>query len=67
MWRLTILLWVMLGTVFAGILTTVVLLVPSMAGNAMKLIPYAAAVGAVIGIPVSMVASKMISARTNGA
>ena len=41
MWRLAILLWVMGGTVLAGVLVTVVLLTPALAP--MKFIPIAAA------------------------
>jgi hypothetical protein len=63
-WRLAILLWVILGTTLAGIGVMVVLATPSMSSQAMMLIPYAAAIGAVIGIPISIVGAKMIAART---
>jgi hypothetical protein len=65
MWRLAILLWMVLGTTLAGICVMVVLATPSMAPQAMKLIPYAAAIGAVIAIPFSFVGAKMITARTS--
>ncbi|MFO1167106.1 MAG: hypothetical protein U1E19_03160 [Rhodoblastus sp.] len=65
MWRLALLLWVMGGTVLAGALVTVVLLMPSLAP--MKFIPIAAALGAVIAIPPAFIAAKAIAARTQEA
>ena len=62
MWRLALLLWVMGGTVLAGILVTVVLLTPSLAP--MKAIPIAAAIGAIVAIPMAFAAAKAIAART---
>ncbi len=64
MWRLAVLLWVIMGTVFAGIFVTVVLLVPGLAVQAMKLIPIVATIGAVLAIPFSFLAAKAIAART---
>lgn len=68
MWRLAILLWVIGGTVLAGILVTVVLLVPAWSGAlAIKYIPIAALIGAVVAIPFAVGAAKAIAARTAGA
>lgn len=68
MWRLALLLWVIGGTVLAGILVTVVLLVPAWSGAlAIKYIPIAALIGALVAIPISVGAAKAISARTAGA
>ncbi len=67
MWRLALLLWVMGGTVLAGVLVTVVLLVPSWYAMGMKTIPIAALVGAVIAIPMAIAAAKAIAARTREA
>ena len=53
------------GTVLAGALVTVVLLMPSLAP--MKFIPIAAALGAVIAIPPAFIAAKAIAARTQEA
>ncbi len=64
MWRLALLLWVMGGTVLAGMLVTVVLLVPSWYAMGMKTIPIAAAVGAVAAIPIAVAAARAIAART---
>lgn len=65
MWRLALLLWVMGGTVLAGVLVVVVLLTPSLAP--MKFIPIAAALGAIVAIPPAFMAAKAIAARTREA
>ena len=65
MWRLAILLWVMGGTVLAGVLVTVVLLTPALAP--MKFIPIAAALGAIVAIPPAFIAAKAIAGRTQEA
>ena len=64
MWRLALLLWVIIATVFAGVGLVIVLMIPSMAPQAMKLIPYAALLGAAFAMPVSVLAAKMIASRT---
>ena len=64
MWRLAVLMWVVLGTVLAGLLVLVIVATPSLSVQAMKLIPYAVAVGAALGIPVSIVVAKAIAAKT---
>ena len=67
MWRLAIMLWVIGGSVLAGVFVTVVLLVPAWQMMAMKYIPIAALIGAVVAIPLAVVAAKSISAKTAGA
>ncbi len=62
MWRLAILLWVIGGTVLAGVFLTVVLMMPSLAP--MKFIPIAVAIGAVVAIPFAIAAAKAIAAKT---
>ena len=64
MWRLALLMWVILGTVAAGLLVLVIVATPSLATQAMKLIPYAVGFGALLGIPVSIYAAKAIAAKT---
>ena len=64
MWRLALLMWVVLGTVAAGLLVLVIVATPSLAGQAAKLIPYAVGIGAVLGIPASIMAAKAIAAKT---
>jgi len=62
MWRLALLLWVVGGTVLAGIGVTVVLLVPSWYAMGMKTIPIAAAIGAVVAIPMAIAAAMAFAA-----
>lgn len=64
MFRLAILIWMMAGTTLAGIAITVVLLIPSIQGQAMKYIPIAAAIGVIVAIPISFMAAKAIRARS---
>lgn len=64
MFRLSILIWIIAGTTLAGIAVTVVLLIPSIQGQQMKYIPIAAAIGAILAIPVSLMAAKAIRSRT---
>ncbi|MFT4099384.1 MAG: hypothetical protein QM651_19855 [Rhodoblastus sp.] len=67
MWRLALLLWVMGGTVLAGIAVTVVLLVPAWYAMGMRTIPIAAAIGALVAIPLAVAAARTIAARTREA
>ena len=64
MFKIASLIWIMLGTTLAGILVMVVLVVPSLAADTMRLLPIAAAAGAVIAIPVSMMIAKRIQAQS---
>lgn len=60
MFKIAAIVWIMVGTVFAGIAVMTILSVPSLAANDMKYIPYAAIAGFVLAIPVAaVVASKM--------
>ena len=51
MFKVSALVWIMLGTVLAGVSLIVVLMVPSFAANAIKNIPYAVAVGFGLAMP----------------
>ncbi|MEQ1669668.1 MAG: hypothetical protein ABL893_02305 [Hyphomicrobium sp.] len=64
MFKVASLIWIMLGTVLAGIATTVVLVVPQLAADSERMIPLAAIAGAVLGIPLSMLIAKRIQAQT---
>ncbi len=64
MTRLAVLLWVMGGTVLAGVAVVVVLMIPSLEGEAMRYIPIAAIAGFIVGIPVALVAAKAITHGT---
>jgi hypothetical protein len=61
MTRLAALLWIMGGTVLAGVLVVVVLMIPSIQAEAMRYIPIAAIVGYALGIPLALVAAKGIT------
>lgn len=66
MLKLTVLMHMLLGTVLAGIFMVVVLAVPSLADQGMKLLPIAALVGVVVAIPFSIWIAKAILAQTKG-
>lgn len=58
--KIAAIVWVMIGTVFAGIAVMTILSVPSLAAHDMKYIPYAAIAGFIAAIPVAfVVASRM--------
>lgn len=61
MFKLTLVIWLMLGTVLAGIAVLVVVSEPSLYNLGMKTIPLAAIVGFVIAWPLSYMVSKRIS------
>ncbi len=51
MFKIALLIWVVLGATLAGVALTLVLTVPALQPNAMKLLPIFAAVGFVVAIP----------------
>jgi hypothetical protein len=63
MTRLAALLWVMGGTVLAGVAVLVVLVTPSLQAEALRFIPIAALIGYAIGVPVSLAAAKAITRK----
>ena len=62
--KLASLIWIMLGTTLAGMLITVVLVVPQLAQDSARMIPAAAIAGALIAIPLSMLVASRIKAQT---
>lgn len=66
MFKVSILVWMMLGTTLAGISLIVVLMVPGLAANAIKNIPYAAAVGFALAMPLSYVVASQIRGGREG-
>ena len=64
MFKIASLIWIVLGTTLAGILMTVVLVVPQLANDSMRMIPIAVLLGAVIAVPISMMIAKRIQAQT---
>jgi hypothetical protein len=67
MWKVAILVWILIGVVGAGAALLVVLAVPSLSANAMKLLPIVSIAGFIVTIPISIVIAKMILAQTKGA
>jgi hypothetical protein len=63
MLRVALLVWIMLGTTLAGIAVMVVLATPSLSADAKSFIPWAAAIGAVVALPISYVVAGMITRR----
>lgn len=64
MLKIAILVWLVLATTLAGVAVMVVLSVPSLAGQDMRLIPIAAGIGALVAIPFSLLVAKRILALT---
>jgi preprotein translocase subunit SecF len=60
MFKVSVLVWIMLGTVLAGVSLIVVLMVPSFAADAIRNIPYAVAVGFALAIPLSYLVARQI-------
>jgi len=60
MFKVSILVWMMLGTVLAGLGLMVVLMVPGLAANAIKNIPYGVAVGFALAMPLSYLVARQI-------
>jgi hypothetical protein len=61
MTRLAAMLWIMGGSVLAGVAVMVVLMIPSLQSDAMRVIPIAAIVGYAVGIPLALIAAKAIT------
>ena len=53
--------WIMLGTVLAGIAMTVIVSVPSLSDQAMRLIPIGCVGAYVVGLPIAYVVARMIA------
>lgn len=60
MWRLAVLIWILAGTVLAGVAVTVVLVMPELLAHGMKFIPLAGIGGYVVGIPIAIILAKGI-------
>jgi positive regulator of sigma E activity len=61
MLKIAALVWIMLGTVLAGIAVMTVLSVPVWADQAMKYLPYAAIAGFIIAIPFAIVVARRMA------
>lgn len=65
--KVALLIHLILATVLAGALVIAIVSIPSLADQGMKLIPWAALVGFVAAIPVSIWISRRILQQTRGA
>ena len=61
MFKIALIVWVMLGTVFAGVALMTVLMVPGLADHAMNNIPRAVLAGVAVAIPLSYVVARRIA------
>jgi len=61
MLKVSVIVWIMLGTVLAGICLVAVLMVPSLAAHGMKSIPYAAFAGFIVAMPLSYLVARQIA------
>jgi hypothetical protein len=66
MLKIAAIIWIVLGTVLAGIAVMVVLNVPGLFDEGMKFIPVAAAVGFVLAIPFALIIAHRVSRATAG-
>jgi preprotein translocase subunit SecF len=62
MFKISLLVWIMLGTALAGTAVISVLAVPSLAAEAMKNIPFAVLIGFVSAMPLSYLVARKIGA-----
>lgn len=64
MWKIATLVWIVLGTTLAGSALMVVLAMPSLASQGMKLIPIVSLAGFAVAIPLAVWIAKRIEALT---
>ena len=62
MLRLAILLWALVGTTLAGSFILAIVTIPGLADQGMRLIPWGAAGGAALAVPVAIVIARAITA-----
>ena len=61
MFKIVVIVWMIVGTAFAGIAVMTILSVPALAAHDMAYIPYAAIAGFLLAIPVAYVVAGRIS------
>ena len=66
MFKVALLIWVVLGTVLAGMGVVFVVSNASLYDSGMKLIPIVSAIGFLVAIPLAMVVAKRVLALTGG-
>lgn len=62
--RLGGLIWIMLGTLLAGVALTVIVTVPELADQSMRLIPIACGAAFILAIPFAILVAKRIRAQS---
>lgn len=62
MFKIAILIWIVLGTSLAGAFVLVALTVPDLAAKAMQNVPYAAAAGFALAVPLAYAIARRIAA-----
>jgi len=62
MFKISLLVWIIMGTALAGSAVIAVLAVPSLAAEAMKNIPFAVLIGFAVAMPLSYVVARKIGA-----
>jgi hypothetical protein len=62
MFKISLIVWIMLGTALAGSAVIAVLAVPSLAAEAMKNIPFAVLIGFAAAVPLSYLVARRIGA-----
>jgi preprotein translocase subunit SecF len=62
MFKISLIVWIMLGTALAGTAVITVLAVPDLAAQAMKNIPLAVLIGFVVAMPLSYLVARKIGA-----
>jgi hypothetical protein len=60
MFKVSLLIWIILGTALAGSSVIAVLAVPSLAAQAMKNIPWAVLIGFAVAMPLSYLVARKI-------
>lgn len=61
MFKIAAVVWIMIGTVFAGIAVMTILSVPSLAEHALNYIPRAALGGFILAIPIAFLVAKRMT------
>ena len=64
MFKISLLVWIVLGTALAGSAIIMVLALPGLAAEAMKNIPFAVMAGFAVAIPLSYLVAKRIGGST---
>jgi preprotein translocase subunit SecY len=63
MYRIAAIIWIMLGTTLAGIAVMIIVVVPDLAGQAMRLIPILCGTAFLLAMPLSYLIAKRIAGK----